>query len=219
MTTQPAARRRWPWYVLGIAVFVIVAVVGLVFFTTRGGSPEATPRPTAPSTSSTTAPPAVEGVDGCLAGDARSPQTVLDAQKEAPQTPEGAVSFVATFARWIAQKPAVPADELAQIDGKASTMPNLADSAASFANAEVAQFHTTTINGYYRIESVNEDSSRVAVTVMLPLVINDAIDPTLRFTPSVAVEWTDAGWVVVEDLDTSGTDSLPTTGTALPGGC
>lgn len=219
MNTQPAARRRWLWYVLGAVVLVIVAVVGLLFFTQRGGGPEATPRPTAPSTSSTTAPPAVEGVDGCLAGDARAPQTVLDAQKAAPQTPEGAVSFVATFARWIAQKPAVPADELAQIDGTASTLPDLASSAASFAAAEVPQFHTTTLNGYYRIESVDEDVTRVAVTVMLPLVINEAVDPTLRFTPSVAVEWTDAGWVVIEDLDTQGADSLPTTGTALPGGC
>lgn len=218
MNAQPTARRRWPWYVLGAAVFVIVAVVGLVLFTPRGDAPVATPRPTTPSTSSTT-PPAVEGVDGCLGGEARAPQTVLDAQKAAPQTPEGAVSFVTAFARWIAQKPAVPIEEISLIDGRASSMPNLVDKVESFANAEIAQFHATTMNGYYRVESVSDDLMRVEVTAMLPLVINGAVDPTLRFTPSVAVEWSEAGWVIAEDLDAPNKDSLPTTGIVIPGGC
>lgn len=217
MSTQPAARRRWPWYVLGAVVFVIVAVVGLVFFTTRGGSPEATPRPTAPATPSTSAPPAVEGVDGCLAGDARAPQTVLDAQEQAPQTPEGAVSFVATFSRWAAQKPVVPADEVAQLDGVVTTLPDLAGDVASADEFQAAQFRVTTLNGYYRIESVSD--TRVVVTLMLPLVINEAVDPTLRYMPSVAVEWTDRGWVIVENVDTPDKTSLGTTGVAFTGGC
>ncbi|WP_417512536.1 hypothetical protein [Microbacterium sp.] len=216
MNAQPTARRRWPWYVLGVAVFVIVAVVGLVLFTPRGDAPVATPRPTTPSTSSTT-PPAVEGVDGCLGGDARAPQTVLDAQEAAPQTPEGAVSFVAAFSRWAAQKPAAPADEVAQLDGIVSTLPDLAGDVASADQFQAAQFRVTTLNGYYRIESVTDTS--VVVTLMLPLVINEAVDPTLRYMPSVEVEWTGKGWVIVDNVDTPDKTSLPTTGVAIPGGC
>lgn len=217
MNTQPAARRRWPWFVLGAVVLVIVAVVGLVLFSLRDRSPEASPSPSAPSTPSMSAPPAVEGVDGCLAGDARAPQTVLDAQEQAPQTPEGAVSFVATFSRWAAQKPVVPADEVAQLDGVVSTLPDLAGDVASADEFEAAQFHVTTLNGYYRIETVTD--TRVVVTLMLPLVINEAVDPTLRYMPSVAVEWTDRGWVIVENVDTADKTSLGTTGVAFPKGC
>lgn len=216
MNAQPTARRRWPWYVLGAAVFVIVAVVGLVLFTPREDAPVATPRPTTPSTSSTT-PPAVEGVDGCLGGEARAPQTVLDAQESAPQTPEGAVSFVAAFSRWAAQKPAAPADEVAQLDGIVSTLPDLAGDVASADQFQAAQFRVTTLNGYYRIESVTDTS--VVVTLMLPLVINEAVDPTLRYMPSVEVEWTEKGWVIVDNVDTPDKTSLPTTGVAIPGGC
>lgn len=217
MSPQPAARRRWPWYILGVAVIVTVAVVGLVFFTTRGGNPEVTPRPSAPSTPSTSAPPAVEGVDGCLGGDARAPQAVLAAQKSAPQTPEGAVSFVATFSRWAAQKPVVPADEVAKLDGVVTTLPDLAGDLASAGEFRAAQFRVTTLNAYYRIESVQK--TRVVVTLMLPLVINEAVDPTLRYMPSVAVEWTDRGWVIVENVETADKTSLATTGVAFAGGC
>lgn len=223
MSTQPTAprRRRWPWFVLIAAVLVVAAVVGLGLFYGAQNDPDpiATPRPSTPSTPATTAPPAAAGVDGCLAGTARAPQTVLDAQKAAPRSVDGAVSFVLTFERWAAQKPTAPASEIAQLDGVVWTAGDLAADVGSYEEFQAAQFNTTTMNGYYRVESFDEEVSQVELTVMLPLVINNAIDPTLRLTPSVIVEWTDRGWVIVGEGTATDKDSLPTTGVPIPGGC
>lgn len=216
--------RRWLW-VVGAAVVVALIGVGVAVGVNlgRGGTqpaPEpttASPAPQTPSTPATSAPPTVAGVDGCLGGDSRSPQAVLDAQKTAPQTPEGAVSFAIAYARWIAQKPTVPAAEQEQLRGVVTDPTQLAADVASFENAEFAQFHITSSNGYYRVESF--DDTTATVTLMLPLVVNNAVDPTLRLTPSTVLQWGDAGWMIAGEADTPGRDSLATNGVTIPGGC
>lgn len=225
MNAQPASSRRrlWLWLAAAAAVVVVVAgVVGLGMIYGPRDEPAPQPgtttrAPSTPSTPATSAPPAAAGVDGCLGGDSRSPQAVLDAQATAPHTPEGAVSFAITFSRWLAQKPAVPADEVAVIDGTASLAPNLASSAASAAEFEATQFYLTSLNGYYRINTF--DSDRVELTLMLPLVVGGAIDPTLNFMPSYAVVWTDAGWAIDDGVDVEDANTLRTTGVAIKGGC
>ncbi len=216
--------RRWLW-VVGAAVVVALIGVGVAVGVNlgRGGTqpaPEpttASPAPQTPSTPATSAPPTVAGVDGCLGGDSRSPQAVLDAQKAAPQTPEGAVSFVIAFARWGAQKPVVPSAEIAELDGAATTVENFAGSFDTLGNVDVPQFNLTSVNGFYRVESFTETTAKV--TLMMPLVINDAIDPTLNFMPTYDVEWTERGWVVVASSSEPDREKLRTTGSAIPGGC
>lgn len=223
---QPAGQRRlWLWIAAGVAVVLVVAagIVGLGMIYGPGddadpqpsatvGGPTSTPAPTV-----TSAPPASAGVDGCLGGDSRSAQAVLDAQAAAAHTPEGAASFAITFARWGAQKPVVPDDEIAQLDGVVITAENFAASVKTAGQAEQAQFHVTSLNGYYRIDTFDVD--RVEVTLMLPLVVSGAIDPTLNFMPSYVVEWTGQGWVITGGSAVEDANTLRTTGVAIIGGC
>lgn len=223
-TTPP--RRRWIWVAIIAAAAVLVAGgigLGMLFAGRDAATPEPTSRPstgsvvTTPSSPPSPTPDVPVGVDGCLGGDSRGPQAVLDAQAAAPQTPEGAVSFAIAFTRWLGQKPAVPAEEIAMLDGSASLAPNLADSAGSAENVNVAQFHLTSLNGYYRIESFTEE--RVDLTLMLPLVVQGAIDPTLNFMPSFGVVWTERGWAIEDGEFREDADTLRTTGVSIPGGC
>ncbi|WP_336633549.1 MULTISPECIES: hypothetical protein [unclassified Microbacterium] len=225
MNALPASprRRRWLWVAAAAAVLVIVAAaVGLSL--ANGPRDDAGPQPgqsaqpsTTPSAPASSAPPAAAGVDGCLGGDSRSPQAVLDAQAKAPHTPEGAVSFAIAFARWLAQKPAVPQDEVTRIANSASRIPNLAEVAASASKVDASQFYVTSLNGFYRIESVTPE--RVELTLMLPLVVSGAIDPTLNLMPSYSVVWTDNGWVIEDGLTVKDANTLRSTGVSIPGGC
>lgn len=224
MSAQPASGRRRLWLWLAVAaaavVVVVAAVVGLgMMYGPRDAAPQPgeSTRPSTPSTPATSAPPAVAGVDGCLGGDSRSPQAILDAQAAAPHTPEGAVSFAITFSRWLAQKPAVPSSEIDVIDGVASAAPNLAEAAASAAQFSGSQFYVTSLNGYYRINTFTAD--RVELTLMLPLVVSGAIDPTLNFMPSYVVTWTERGWTIEDGVDVDDANTLRTTGVAIVGAC
>lgn len=223
-TPTTAPRRRWVWAaIIAAAVLLVAGGIGLgLVYGGRGAepAPQSPAEPTNPQTPSrpaSTSPPALAGVDGCLGGDSRGPEAVLAAQAAAPQTPEGAVSFAIAFTRWLGQKPAVPAEEIAVLDGVASLAPNLSDSAASAENVDVAQFHLTSLNGYYRVDSFTED--RVELTLMLPLVVQGAINPTLNFMPSYGVVWTERGWAVDDGEFKDDANTLRTTGTAIPGGC
>ena len=227
MNTQPASSRRrlWLWLAAAAAAAVVVVVAGVVGLGMIYGprdvpapQPGTTTRaPSTPSTPATSAPPAAAGVDGCLGGDSRSPQAVLDAQAAAPHTPEGAVSFAITFARWGTQKPVVPDDEIAQLDGVVITSENFAESVKTLNQLGQPQLYVTSLNGYYRINTF--DSDRVELTLMLPLVIGGAIDPTLNFMPSYVVEWTDRGWVITGAPEVDDANTLRSTGVAIPGGC
>lgn len=226
MSTQPASPRRRLWlWLAAAAVAVVVIVAGVVGLGLANGprddagpGPVQSTRPTTtPSAPASSAPPATAGVDGCLGGDARSPQSVLDAQGRAPHTPEGAVSFAITFARWGTQKPVVPDDEIAKLDGVVITASNFAESVKTLSKLQQAQVYVTSLNGYYRIDTFTDD--RVELTLMLPLVLSGAIDPTLNFMPSYVVEWTERGWVITGGADVSDANTLRTTGVAIPGGC
>lgn len=226
MNAQPASSRRRLWlWLAAAAVAVVVIVAGVVGLSLANGPrDDAGPGPVqstgpiaTPSAPASSAPPVAAGVDGCLGGDARSTQSVLDAQSRAPHTTEGAVSFAIAFARWLAQKPAVPQDEVTLIGSTASRIPNLAEVAASAAKVDASQFYVTSLNGYYRIDTFTAD--RVELTLMLPLVVNGAIDPTLNLMPSYAVVWTEKGWVIEDGLSVKDANTLRTTGVPIPGAC
>jgi hypothetical protein len=224
-TPTTAPRRRWVWAAIIAAAVLLVAGgigLGLVY---GGRSAEPAPQspaeptnPQTPSTPASTTPPALAGVDGCLGGDSRGPQAVLDAQAAAPQTPEGAVSYAIAFSRWAAQKPVVPDEEISELDGVAvRDVPNLAESLKTSEQFEQAQFHVTSLNGYYRINTF--DDARVELTLMLPLVVQGAIDPTLNYMPSYTVEWSERGWVITGSPEVDDANTLRTTGVAVSGGC
>ena len=223
MSAQPTSPRRRlvVWLAVGgAALLVIVAgIVALSFaYAPRpdAGPTSAVPS-AAPAESPARAPSVASGVDGCLGGDARTPEAVLAAQASAPHTPEGAVSFAVAFARWGAQKPVVPDNEIEELAGTVITAENFEDSVRTSAKFSGSQFNITSLNGFYRINSVTDD--RVELSLMLPLVVAGAIDPTLNFMPSYVVEWTERGWVITGGADVDDANTLRTTGVAIPGGC
>lgn len=228
MNAEPAPRRRlWPW-LLGAVAAAAAAVVVLVLVYGRPGTPPAStapplatnpPQTAASATPAPTATATAVGVDGCLGGDSRGPQAVLDAQKAAPRTPEGAVSFAIAFYRWAAQKPVVPDSEISQLENTVwqPSAGELGESVRSLEGFNAAQFHVTSVNGYYRIDKFTDD--RVELTLMLPLIAGGAVSPSQRLAPSVAVQWSDRGWVIAGDIESADRDTLQTTGVAVVGGC
>lgn len=97
-------RPRWVVAVLiGLAVLALVAVVVAVTAEDdETSSPTATAEPGPPAG----APEQI--ADGCLGGVTDLDRAVLDAQRQAPITAEGAAEFTATLMRWAFLTPASP---------------------------------------------------------------------------------------------------------------
>lgn len=94
---------RWAWVL--IAFLTIVATVAIVVAVT--GSDDGDDN-TAPASSAPPSPGPEQVADGCLGGVTDLDQAILDAQRRAPLTAEGAAEFTATLLRWAFQTPAPP---------------------------------------------------------------------------------------------------------------
>lgn len=205
MTTAsaPIPRRRGLLIVAIVAVVVAVVVIGLsIYLIVRGGGDAA---PALTSDVETPAPTGT-GVDACLGGADLTADSVFTAQQEAEQTPAGAVSYAATFARYVLQIPA-PADasELASWTGLSSEWwSRWAESAASWTGP--TPLMVTTTNGGYQVQSYTRDEA--IVTVELPWVVDGAISPNRTFVPTVTMQRAASGnWTITQVDSTGGVDS------------
>src|SRR5690606_26808060 len=146
--------------------------------TGQSSLPAHTDAPTDPSTPPPTAPPAAGGVDACLGGDARTIDMLVDARAAAPNTVNGAISFGASYLRWFGQKPAVSEADIVIAEQFTDNVDLRAD-AASWDEAPAEQFgdvfYTSTVNGYFRVESMSDN--HVDVSYLLRAVVDGAVDP------------------------------------------
>lgn len=207
MTTDsaPTPRRRGLLIVAIVAVVVAVVAIGLsIYLVSRGGG-DAAPTP-APTSDVETPAPTGTGVDACLGGADLTADSVFSAQQEAAQTPEGAVSYAAAFARYVLQIPA-PADasELASWTGLSSEWwSRWAESAASWTGP--TPLTVTTTNGGYQVQSYTPDGA--IVTVELPWVVDGAISPNRTFVPTITMQRAVSGnWTITQVDSTGGADS------------
>lgn len=208
-------RRLWPWLVGGGALVLVVAIILGVIYGARGSG---TPDPTPTDATSTPAPTGT-GVDPCLGGPDLTAEQLFTAQQDAAHTPEGAVSYAASFARYVLQIPApADADQAASWSSLSSEWWSMwADSASTWTGPN--PLSVTTINGTYRVLSYTPDEA--IITMELPWVIDGAVSSSKTFVPTVTVRWMVAGnWSVVE-LDSSAADNPATLtdSTEFTGGC
>lgn len=210
---QHKPRRRWLWGAIAGGAVVVVAVAGLSIYGATRGGPSAEPQPTAvPSTS------AAGGVDGCLGGAELTAQKLVDAQLSAPQTPEGAVSFAASFARYTLQIPVPTDSKTVATSNRLNTQwwTRWAEQSTSWSGPNPVS--ATTVNGTYRIDSYTPDEA--IITLSLPWVVDGAISPSRTFEPTVTVQRAVGGNWVVSGMDASGEGNKSDAGTtAIPGGC
>lgn len=224
-------KRRWPWIVGAIAAAIVLIGLGAVIATlamqpsaptespaaTGEPTPSETDTPTDPSTPSPSdAPPEGGGVDACLGGDGRDIDMLLAAREAAPNTVNGAISFGATYIRWGAQKPSVSQEDIAVAE-RFILLDNLREEAASMAEAPGDEFYASTVNGFYRVESMSDD--HVNVSYLLRVVVDGAVDPDNVAFGTVTLEWASGGWTVTGEPDGASSDTMRDTGTAFSGGC
>lgn len=194
---------------------LVVAIVLGVIYGARGSG---TPVPTLTGNASTSAPTRT-GVDACLGGPDLTAEQLFTAQRDAPHTPEGAVSYAASFIRYVLQLP-LPAD----LDEAASWNSDLsADWWSSFEASMQSwtgpnPFSVTTVNGSYSVQSYTPESA--TVTLSLPMVIDGAIT-SRTFVPTVTLSQTVAGNWTVTGVDNSAAEdsSKLTNSTDFTGGC
>lgn len=214
-SNQPKRRLR-PWLAGGGALVLVAAVVLGVIYGARGSGE--TPDPTPTGDAST---PALTGtgVDACLGGPDLTAEQLFTAQRDAPNTPEGAVSYAASFIRYVLQFP-LPAD----IDDAASWNSDL--SAEWWSDYEASMeswtgpipFNVTTVNGAYSVQSYTPDSA--VVTLSLPMVADGAIS-SKTFVPTVTLGQTVAGTWTVTGVDNSAAEDAAklSNSTDFTGGC
>lgn len=223
-------KRRWPWIAGAIAVVVLIGLGVWIGTSLQQGTPTrptgqssppvSTDAPTDPSTPSPTAPPAAGGVDACLGGDARTIDMLVAARAAAPNTVDGAISFGATYLRWLGQKPAVSEADIKVAEQFVSKVDLRAD-AASWNEAPIDKFgkvfYTSTVNGFYRVESMADD--HVDVSYLLRAVRDGAVDPSNVMFTTVSLDWDGTGWTVTGEPDGADSKTMRQTGTAFTGGC
>lgn len=208
-------RRLWPWLVGGgVLVLVVAVVLGVIYGTQSNGAPE--PSPTG---NASTPAPTGAGIDACLGGPDLTADQLFTAQSDAPHTPEGAVSYAASFARYALRIPAPEdAEQAASWSGLSSEWwSRWAESAETWTGP--IPLSVTTINGSYEVQRYTPDEAVIAMD--LPWVIDGAVSSTKTFVPTVTVRWMVAGnWSVVE-VDSSAADDAAslTDTTEFTGGC
>lgn len=208
-------RRLWPWLVGGGVVVLVAAIVLGVLYGARGSG---TPDPTPTGDASTPAPTGT-GVDACLGGPDLTADQLFTAQRAAAHTPEGAVSYAASFIRYVLQLP-LPED----LEQAASWNSDLsADWWSSYESSMESwtgpnPFSVTTVNGSYAVQNYTPDSA--VVTLSLPMVVDGAIT-SRTFVPTVTLGQTVAGSWTVTGVDNSAAEDATklTDSTDFTGGC
>lgn len=89
--------------------------------------------------------------------------------------------------------------------------------AASWEQAPGAEFHASTVNGYFRVEGMSD--GHVDVSYLLRVVVDGAVDPTNVGFATVSLDWREGGWVITGEPDGADSKTMRETGTAFTGGC
>jgi hypothetical protein len=226
MTATPTSRRRWPQILATVAVVVVLAIGGIIYFGSRAATPTATPTITSspPVNSTTTADPAPTG---CLGGSSRDAAMVLTAQKTAPHTTNGAVEVATAFTRWIQRFPYPDAAEAAKLSTRIMAKPSFTDDLTAYLAASPdlsggivpkgTNYYMSTVPGVWHLESGSAD--KVVASLGTGFVIDGTLSTTLRSSITVTLAWQGGVWKIADANGTRTTQELYTIGTAFTGGC
>lgn len=217
-------RRKWPWIVSGAAVAALIVAGGLWYANRDNGL---VPYPTTP-TATAPMPTQVPDVDptGCLGGEARDAAMVLEAQKLAPHTSNGAVEFATAFMRWGFQYPVPDAEDVDQVATKVIPADSPYDIRASYESnpntsgalvPDGTPFYLSTVPGVWNLESYSGDEA--VVTIGTGIVINGELHPTFRMAKTFTLAWDGTQWMFESTSLDRTTEELYSIGTGFTGGC
>lgn len=152
---------------------------------------------------------------------------VLAAQTAAPHTSNGAVEFATAMMRFLYQYPYPSTSDAQAVQSAAiASDAETKDLVAFFAgNPNVSggfvpdgqDYYRSTVPGVYHLESFSGDE--VVVTVGSGIVVDGALDTTMRGSITFTVAWEDGAWKFVSSNGTRTTEDLYAIGTAFTGGC
>jgi hypothetical protein len=208
---------RWAWIVAGLVV--VLALVGGVSTWYQGNPPTGQPAPKINEPTATAA--AVP--NGCMAGSANDAAGLLQAQKDAPHSQDGAVGFAAAVLRWIAQYPRPSAQDgntvAASILAKGATG-TIADLAANMASAKTLPgVNSGSLNfseGRYMVEEATPDMVRVTVG---GAEVQNGKRTNQNIASTFTMVWESGVWKVRSDGTERSLEELFTEGSAFSGGC
>lgn len=219
-TTQPQGHRtRTLWVAVAIVVAIVAGVATWYALRPTAATPE--------TTSTATASPSALGTglaNGCLAGPDKTVNSLIDAQKGAPQTTLGATELAASFARWYAQYPWPSSeDSKAASSAFASTTasPTMKDLAALYASRPKQPAGETAgislVKGRYFIESADTGSANIVIGSKS--VENGAESATFAFSQTFSMVWEEGAWKITDISYTMDPQDLFEQGTPFAGGC
>lgn len=226
---QTPKRRVWPWLVGGIGALALVIVGVLVGGLVLGG--QQTPPSTEPAPTSSQAAPlgttSSERPTGCIAGPGRDAATVLEAQRLAPHTTNGAVEFAATQMRAVQQWPVISVEDATALRDSifASTAaPEFADLPTAVAGnpntgsyGDGVQWHLSTAPGAWYVE--DETPDRVKISVVAGAVIAGQLSPSQYVVTTGVYVWENGAW----KMETGSKEYQPSqvldNGIPFTGGC
>lgn len=227
---QTPQRRVWPWLVggLGALALLIVGVLvgGLVFGGQQQTPPAAQPEPTAAQ--ATPLPTGTsERPTGCIAGPGRDAATVIEAQRLAPHTTNGAVEVAATEMRAIQQWPVISVDDARLLEGElfssgaATGFRDLASQVESNPNTgsygDGVQWHLSTAPGAWYVE--DETPDRVKISVVAGTVIAGQLSPSQYVVTTGVYVWENGAWRVESGSMEYQPSQVLDNGIPFTGGC
>lgn len=212
-------RARWPWVLLAIVVAVAAAVT--VWATSRPSDE----KPASPTRSESEPISA----DACLGGDGDMAKAVLTARDEAPLTPDGAASFIATVIRWSGTLPTDPTQiETVGPEIWSSDFPESLKAEISADSTDPSTAVRSSVVGkHYVVLDSGEDYATVALSV--DVFTGQTLSAQAAVAPRMVVEdghWRWAGWdsdtmlmKVGDDQGATWRKEIDSTGTAFRGAC
>ena len=199
-----------------VAVAVVVAGAAVLFGSQR---PAASTSP-----SQTLGQAEVGGVNGCLAGTDVTTVAMLNAQRTAPHTQQGATALSAVILAWMMQIPRIPAAE-----GTEAMKTLMASNAASDLLDQPRQLASATfptdlktgrisfVNGKYVIESATADEVRVSVGGSA--VYNGQRADSDTWAMTFDLLWEGGMWKLKNNDKAPDVGTTQQSGTAFTGGC
>lgn len=229
-------RSRLPWVIAGILLVIVLVVVAAWWGSANAGDDEAAPPVSeTPTPSESEAEPTATGVDGpdddlttrptgCIAGNGRDADMLLEARELSPQTANGAVEFAAAVLKFTYRYPYPTKDELRAIEemyaddydliSAYDTEPTIAPDVAPAGTP----IQATMVGGAWYLHDFSED--RAEITIAYFWEIDGVRDGSIARASNVVLQWGDHGWMMTRQGDNQlRSQEVLDLGSAFAGAC
>lgn len=232
--------RRWPWWVAGVAVMLVITLL-TVWLLTRPSDDDPQVAPTETISTPPPSPTDSTGVDstedapsedppptGCLGGVGLDAAMFLQAQEEAPHSANGAVEVMTAMVRWMRQYPYPSEDDIETMQRQAVSSTSDVDLTEAFSdNPQIAEdavpagepVNIYTVGGAWYLDSYTEE--RAVVTIGYRWLTDSRVAGEYGASTTFVMVWEDGAWRVqsAQQPEYSPNEIVNEVGTPFTGGC